>query len=271
MEITDKIKRLTYEQLEVIIKSRRAVPLSLFLSANGKARSCCVMRHKGWMEELLKFTNAAIEASVRAKVNNAVSTATLISAFESMGLGILSKEDLILEEYDLLISPVAAFFPELVVLDQTWTPVPLEQTSRYPPYGGYLPPPEATRGITEVKKTRTFRRKEDNEEVKGDDKFDPDDILAALKPKAKEPERKMTSAEAIEAMMASIKSKGNTFPPPPEPNLIEIPDPTIVNVENKGLNISEQEKVSISNTTVVPRSKLSPEELLRMMQKKNAT
>lgn len=252
MEITDKIKRLSHEQLEVIIKARRAVPLSLFLSANGKARSCCVMRHKGWMEELLKYTNAAIEASVRAKMNNAVSTATLMSAFESMGLGIMAREDLTLEEYDLLISPIAAYFPELVVLEQTWTPVPLEQTSRYPPYGGYLPPPEATRGVSEVKKTRTFRRKEDNEEVKEDDKFDPDDILAALKPKEKKEEVKAVSSEdAIAAMLEAMKK-----PKSKEEIVYDKLD------ERVRVELSLEPPVE----KPVSQPKLTPEDLLRMMK-----
>jgi hypothetical protein len=203
VEITERIKRLSYEQLEMVIKARRNVPLVGFISVNSKARSACIQRHAGWMDELLKYTNASIEASVRAKLNNTLSTATIISAFESMGLGIIAKKDLVLEEYDLLISSVVMVFPELVVLEQDWTPLPIDETSRYRPRNPYMLPPEESRTqATSPKKTRTFRRKEDNEE----EQFDAAFLEGILKPK--KTEVKLTQQEAVAKMLEAMKPKG---------------------------------------------------------------
>lgn len=199
----EKIKKLTYEQLDVIVKARRAVPLAGFLSVNGKARNAAIQRHKGWQEELIKYVNAIIEASVRAKVNNALSTAALISAVESMGLGIITKEDLTLEEYDLIISPMIGAFPELIVLTQDWTPIPLDESQRFRPSQPYMLPPEATRTeATMPKKGRTFRRTEDVVE----DQFakeESDSFLEALKPKTVTPA--ISKDEAIQKMLDAMK------------------------------------------------------------------
>lgn len=257
MDITDKIKQLRFEQLEHIIKARRAAPFTEFISVNAKARSACALRHPGWMEEFRRFSNAAIEASVRAKLNNALSTATVTSAFESMSLGIMAKEDLTLEEYDLIISPVASFFPELIVLEQDWTPVPMDNTSRYQPFRQYGAPPAETSGISATKKTRTFRRTEDHlEEKAAEAAFDPNDFLAALKPKIAEP-KKMTKEEALQAMLTTMKPK-----PEPLPQMM-----------NKPVGMTEQEledgllAMPVASPSPEPK-KLTPEEMIRMMQSK---
>jgi hypothetical protein len=207
MEPPEKIKRLTYDQLDAIITARRAVPLVGFLSVNGKARSACVLRHPGWMEELLKYSNATIESAVRAKMASAISIAALLSAFESMGLGIIAKLDLTLDEYDLIMSPTISAFPELIVLEQDWTPEPLGETSRFRPFRPYeLPPIESRTEATTYKKTRPYRRSEDLEEKVSDASVDMEGLMAALKPKPKA-EVKLTPEEALAKMLEAMKPK----------------------------------------------------------------
>ena len=257
MEITDKIKQLKFEQLEVIIKARRAVDLSLFLSVNGKARSACIQRHHGWQDELLKFTNASIEASIRAKLGSPISTAAIISAFESMGLGILAKTDLTLEEYDLIISPVVSSFPELIAEKQDWTPIPLEQGSKYRPYIQYqLPPEESRTQATLPKKTRPFRRTEDNLEAQVEEAaFNSADFIAALKPK-EEVKKVLSKDDAIAAMLAAMKPKSTDLNESGVPNYIaddikeHWPEAVVVPVEQ------------------ITSNKFTSEELLKMMQPK---
>jgi len=256
LEITEKIKHLNREQLDAIVTARRAVSVTEFVSVNGKARAACIQRHYGWQDQLLKFTNASIEASVRSKIGNAISTAAIVSAFEAMGLGIIAKTDLELDEYDTIISPVISAFPELVVLKQDWTVVPLEQNKGWRPAVQYQPPPMETRGITE-KKGRPYRRHEDLETAVADAAAaDINDIMAALKPKNKEPEKKLTGAEAIAAMLAAIKK--------PEEKIIAIPDNSQVPVFETVAEILEIEVVSDPQ----PKKKFTTEEMLKMMQPK---
>jgi len=207
MELIDKIKNLKREQLDIIVSARRATPLVSFLSVNGKARAACIQRHKGWADLLLSYTNASIEACVRNKLGNAVTTAAIISSFESMGLGLIAREDLTLEEYNLIISPVVSSFPELIFKEQSWTPVPLEGNLRLTPRMQYQLPPEVSRTeATTIRKARAFRRKEDYETDIKESGIDASDIMAALKPKKKETIA-LSPDDVLKTMLEAMKPK----------------------------------------------------------------
>lgn len=200
MQITDKIKKLNREQLDTIVEARRATELVKWISVNSKARSACALRHRGWQEESNAYVNAIIETSVRLHLQNTLTLATLISAFESMALGIIAQKDLTLDEYELLLSPVISIFPELILLEQDWTPEPIDESLRYRPRVMYQSPVEI-----KEKKNRPFRRTEDLEEIVEKEVFDTNDVMAALAPKEKKPE--LSKDEALKAMLAQMVKK----------------------------------------------------------------
>lgn len=195
----DAIAKLSEPELREIIKLRRAVPLGAFLAANGKARQACALRHKGWGEKVLTCSHAVIIACKLNEVRDSLDEATLMSAAESYGLGLIAQEDLTLEEYNLLIECVARVaYPEQILAEQTWTPVP-------------LPSNEAmARQNYEAIKNRDLERS--GRKPKTDDLkqagIDPTKALAAIlgkKEKPKEPTIKIDKESVISKMMKALK------------------------------------------------------------------
>jgi hypothetical protein len=203
MSFTDAIGSLTIDQLRDIIRLRREVPLVQFLAANGRARQACALRHKGWMDHSTIFVNAMLRKIRSVELNDSYATATLLSAVESYAIGLLAKDDLNLDEYNLLIGCVAKVAtPEIILTEQNWTPEP-------------LPTNEAvTRKNYETLKTRDESRgkrhtqKEDPDEELAESGIDTSKALAALlKPKPKPETVKVDTKSAIDRMLGALKKK----------------------------------------------------------------
>jgi hypothetical protein len=206
MSVSDAVTNLTLEQLEAIIKLRRAVPLATFLSVNGKARQACALRHHGWQDVFITYVNSMTRAFHNTGLKDALKMATLLSAIESFSIGIICKEDLTLEEYNLIIQPIAEVaMPEMFAKVQDWTPLA-------------LPSPEVVakeyfKAQVERDKTKLRTYKEEDLDPDGDlidTNIDPATFLKAIGPKKKEPEKivpKLGSKEAVAAMLAAMAPK----------------------------------------------------------------
>src|SRR6202158_2294451 len=136
MSVSDAVESLTLEQLDQIIKLRRAVPLATFLSVNAKARQACALRHHGWQDVFITYVNSMTRCFHNVGLRDNLKMATLLSSIESFSIGIICKEDLDIEEYNLIISPIAEVaMPEMFAKTQDWTPLalpdPHKEAQRY--------------------------------------------------------------------------------------------------------------------------------------------
>jgi len=200
VSLADAIENLSAEQLEEIIKLRRAVPLATFLSVNAKARQACALRHHGWENLVLSYTNAMIRGCRATKTIEPLKMATLMSAVESFSIGFIAKSDLDLEEYNLIIGPLAIIaMPDLLVTEQDWTPEPLPKEQRvHQAYWAEL----------QAKDKKKPKYKEEDDDP-GEAAIDPLKFMTALTVKKVIAPivAKVTGKDAIAAMLAAMNPK----------------------------------------------------------------
>lgn len=208
MAFTDAISSLTEDQLKEIIRARRAVPLATFLACNGKARQACALRHKYWLDSSAAWVNAMLRSINKNDFRDALGVSTLMSATESFAIGMIAKEDLDFEEYNLLISCIAnVALPELIATEQTWTPEPLPK-SELQARQHY----ESLKEKDAKGRSRHIDRSPDPDPDGDliDTGIDPAKALAALfkkKEAPKAPESKIPKDDAIKRMLEAMKKK----------------------------------------------------------------
>jgi hypothetical protein len=152
------------------------------------------------MDTTAMMVNAMMIAIHRHGIRDALDIGTLMSATESFSIGIIARDDLDLEEYNLLIrciAPIAT--PELILKEQTWTPDP-------------LPKPESLvhQQYEELKQQHQKHRKAKDDSEKEDLAsvgINPVAALKALLGKKKEVkvEPKVSREDAIAKMMLAMK------------------------------------------------------------------
>lgn len=211
MSFTDAISTLTEPQLREIIKLRRAVPLATFLAANGKARQACALRHKGWMEVSNVYVNAMIVACHKTGLRDALDMSTLMSATESFSIGMIAREDLTLDEHNLLIKCIAEIAtPEIILQEQNWTPDPLPQSQAVArQYFETLKEKDEKRG-----RGKSKERDLDPDGDLADTGIDPALAIKALLGGAKKVvekvESKISKEDMIARMLAAVKKPAET-------------------------------------------------------------
>jgi hypothetical protein len=132
LALVNLIQNLSAEELEEIVKNRRAVPLATFAAVNAKARIAAPICDPNWHTTMSANQTALLYAINRANATgkqNGLFTVSLLASIESITVGLIAKTYLKYTEYNLMVYPVASVCArDLMATSQDWeVQIPPEQ------------------------------------------------------------------------------------------------------------------------------------------------